>query len=209
MSSFRSIARRSGGCAAIAAIRKSSSLESLTNAQFCQAASLTYTIRCRLESPEAHFQLKLEVAFNGFYQYQVCRAASLHSPAECGHRAWPHRHSRRASAAASPTITCPCIRSSGAIKYQGQPIDGAFVSLHPKSATEGVPNPRATVAKDGSFTVSTYNGNDGAPEGDYIAHRAVVQAGAARQRSGRRPECAAGEVRVAADVGCANPRGRR
>lgn len=56
----------------------------------------------------------------------------------------------------------------GAIQYRGQPVVGAFVSLHPKSATEGVPNPRATVEKDGSFTVSTYNGNDGAPEGEYI-----------------------------------------
>jgi hypothetical protein len=56
----------------------------------------------------------------------------------------------------------------GAIKYQGQPIAGAFVSLHPKSPTEGVPNPRASVEKDGSFTLSTYNGNDGAPEGEYI-----------------------------------------
>jgi hypothetical protein len=57
---------------------------------------------------------------------------------------------------------------AGAIKYQGRPVVGAFVSLHPKTATEGVPNPRATVEKDGSFTVSTYNGNDGAPEGEYI-----------------------------------------
>jgi hypothetical protein len=56
----------------------------------------------------------------------------------------------------------------GAIKYQGQPIAGAFVSLHPKSPTEGVPNPRASVEKDGSFTLSTFNGNDGAPEGEYI-----------------------------------------
>ena len=56
----------------------------------------------------------------------------------------------------------------GAIQFRGQPADGAFVSLHPKNATEGVPNPRATVAKDGSFVVSTYDGNDGAPEGDYV-----------------------------------------
>jgi hypothetical protein len=56
----------------------------------------------------------------------------------------------------------------GAIQFRGQPANGAFVSLHPKNAAEGVPNPRATVAKDGSFLVSTYDGNDGAPEGDYI-----------------------------------------
>jgi hypothetical protein len=56
----------------------------------------------------------------------------------------------------------------GAIQFRGQPANGAFVSLHPKNAAEGVPNPRAMVAQDGSFTVSTYDGNDGAPEGDYI-----------------------------------------
>jgi hypothetical protein len=56
----------------------------------------------------------------------------------------------------------------GAIQFRGQPTEGAFVSLHPKSAAAGVPTPRATVAKDGSFTVSTYDGNDGAPEGEYV-----------------------------------------
>ena len=56
----------------------------------------------------------------------------------------------------------------GAIQFRGLPMEGAFVSLHPKSATNGVPTPRATVAKDGTFTVSTYEGNDGAPEGDYV-----------------------------------------
>ncbi|HEX3601939.1 MAG TPA: hypothetical protein VHU84_17430 [Lacipirellulaceae bacterium] len=57
---------------------------------------------------------------------------------------------------------------AGAIQFRGQPVEGAFVSLHPKNAIEGIPQPRASVAKDGTFTVSTFNGNDGAPEGDYI-----------------------------------------
>lgn len=56
----------------------------------------------------------------------------------------------------------------GAIQFRGQPAHGAFVLLHPKNAAAGVPNPRATVAQDGSFVVSTFDGNDGAPEGDYI-----------------------------------------
>jgi hypothetical protein len=67
----------------------------------------------------------------------------------------------------------------GAIHFRGLPAEGAFISLHPKNATEGVPNPRATVAKDGSFTVSTYDGNDGAPEGEYVVtvqwHKPVRQ----------------------------------
>jgi hypothetical protein len=59
-------------------------------------------------------------------------------------------------------------RVQGVIQFRGLAMEGAFVSLHPKSATDGVPTPRATVAKDGTFTVTTYNGNDGAPEGDYV-----------------------------------------
>ncbi|MCC7086610.1 MAG: hypothetical protein IT427_16550, partial [Pirellulales bacterium] len=39
----------------------------------------------------------------------------------------------------------------GTIQFRGQPAEGAFVSLYPKSAIEGVPNPRGTVSKDGSF----------------------------------------------------------
>lgn len=56
----------------------------------------------------------------------------------------------------------------GAIQFRGQPTAGAFVSLSPKNPIEGVPAPRATVAADGTFTVTTYDGNDGAPEGDYV-----------------------------------------
>lgn len=56
----------------------------------------------------------------------------------------------------------------GAIQFRGQPIVGAFVALHPKNATAEVPSPRATVGSDGSFTLSTYDGNDGAPEGEYV-----------------------------------------
>ena len=51
----------------------------------------------------------------------------------------------------------------GVIQFRGQPVEGAFVSLIPKSPVDKVPNPRATVAKDGTFTVSTYNGNDARP----------------------------------------------
>ena len=56
----------------------------------------------------------------------------------------------------------------GTIQFRGQPPAGAFVSLSPKNPIEGVPAPRATVGADGSFTVTTYDGNDGAPEGDYV-----------------------------------------
>jgi hypothetical protein len=55
----------------------------------------------------------------------------------------------------------------GTIQYQGKPINGAFVTLEPKTAVEGVPGPRATVQQDGTFALSTFNGGDGAPEGEY------------------------------------------
>jgi hypothetical protein len=67
----------------------------------------------------------------------------------------------------------------GKIQYQGKPINGAFVTLQPKAAVEGVPGPRATVAADGTFEVSTFNGGDGAPEGDYTLtvqwYKAIVR----------------------------------
>jgi hypothetical protein len=56
---------------------------------------------------------------------------------------------------------------SGVVKFQRQSPEGAFISLVPKTAIEGAPAPRASVSKDGSFTVGTFNGDDGAPEGDY------------------------------------------
>jgi hypothetical protein len=57
----------------------------------------------------------------------------------------------------------------GAIQFRGQPIVGAFVSLHPKKgATAEIPTPRATVGPGGQFAVTTYDGQDGAPEGEYV-----------------------------------------
>jgi hypothetical protein len=58
--------------------------------------------------------------------------------------------------------------AAGTIKFRGQPLHGAFVSLHPRNPLEGVPNPRATVDNNGSFAVSTYDADDGAPEGEYV-----------------------------------------
>jgi hypothetical protein len=63
----------------------------------------------------------------------------------------------------------PVHPTTGAIKFRGQPVPGAFVSLHPSGDTgTGAPSPRATVGPDGRFSLSTYDGQDGAPEGDYV-----------------------------------------
>jgi len=61
----------------------------------------------------------------------------------------------------------PVFPVTGTIKYQGKPINGAFVTLEPKAIVDGVAGARATVQADGTFAVSTFNGGDGAPEGDY------------------------------------------
>jgi hypothetical protein len=57
--------------------------------------------------------------------------------------------------------------ATGAIKFRGQPAAGAFVTLHPREASAEVPAPRATVGPNGEFSLTTYDGDDGAPEGEY------------------------------------------
>ena len=54
------------------------------------------------------------------------------------------------------------------ITYKGFPAAGAVVTFHPKTPQENVPAPRAEVNKDGVVKVSTYDGGDGAPAGEYI-----------------------------------------
>jgi len=54
------------------------------------------------------------------------------------------------------------------VTFQGKPIPGAFVALHPKQPSAEVPTPRASVNADGALIVTTFNGGDGAPAGEYI-----------------------------------------
>ncbi len=56
----------------------------------------------------------------------------------------------------------------GSVTFQGKPIPGAFVALHPKQPLVDVPPPRASVSADGALTISTFNGGDGAPAGEYV-----------------------------------------
>jgi hypothetical protein len=58
--------------------------------------------------------------------------------------------------------------TTGKITFKGQPTIGATVLLHPKAPQEKVPAPRASVAPDGTFKLSTFNTGDGAPEGEYV-----------------------------------------
>ncbi len=63
----------------------------------------------------------------------------------------------------------PVFPAVGKLVYDGRPLAGAFVVLHPKSAANGktAPRPHAQAAADGSFTLTSYESSDGAPAGNY------------------------------------------
>jgi hypothetical protein len=61
----------------------------------------------------------------------------------------------------------PVFPVEGSITLKGQPMPGAIVTLHPKTPIDKVPSPRAQVDRDGRLKVTTYNGGDGAPAGEY------------------------------------------
>jgi hypothetical protein len=76
----------------------------------------------------------------------------------------------------------PVFPASGKLVYDGRPLDGAFVVLHPKGAANGraAPRPHAQASADGSFTLTSYESNDGAPAGDYtmtVELRSLVKHG--------------------------------
>lgn len=54
------------------------------------------------------------------------------------------------------------------ITFQGKPTPGAFIAFHPVTPSEDVPAPRGVVTREGQLQVSTFNGGDGAPEGEYV-----------------------------------------
>ena len=81
----------------------------------------------------------------------------------------------------APSGAVPTFPVKGQVTYRGVPAAGAFVTLHPKVAAPDVPTPRASVARDGSLELTTFNGGDGAPEGEYVVtvqwYKPVRQAG--------------------------------
>jgi hypothetical protein len=64
----------------------------------------------------------------------------------------------------------PVYKAAGKITFNNQPVDGAFLVLHPKGAppSTDVPKPTALVKADGTFEPTTFNSADGAPAGDYV-----------------------------------------
>ena len=76
----------------------------------------------------------------------------------------------------------PVFPATGKIVFDGRPLTGAFVVLHPKGSADAksTPRPHAQAAADGSFTLTSYESNDGAPAGDYtltVEYRALVKHG--------------------------------
>lgn len=64
----------------------------------------------------------------------------------------------------------PVYKAAGKITFNNQPVDGAFLVLHPKGAAPqaDVPKPTALVKADGTFEPTTFDTADGAPAGDYV-----------------------------------------
>jgi hypothetical protein len=58
----------------------------------------------------------------------------------------------------------------GKVLFDGKPIAGALVVLHPQDAGPAqAVRPVAYTKDDGSFAVATYDAGDGAPSGKYVA----------------------------------------
>jgi hypothetical protein len=63
----------------------------------------------------------------------------------------------------------PVFPVSGKVTVQGEPPQGALLVFHPEQrGGEEALRPTAKVKEDGSFQLTTYDGDDGAPAGDYI-----------------------------------------
>lgn len=64
----------------------------------------------------------------------------------------------------------PVFPASGRVVFDGRSLDGAYLVLHPQDAKDNVaPRPHAKLASDGSFQLTSYETNDGAPAGGYTA----------------------------------------
>ena len=59
---------------------------------------------------------------------------------------------------------------SGKVTFRGRPASGAMVVFHdvrPASELKAIPIPRAKAKSDGTFQLTCYQENDGAPAGEY------------------------------------------
>lgn len=56
----------------------------------------------------------------------------------------------------------------GKLLVDNQPAPGAMLVLHPVNPNSQTERPFGKVGPDGSFELTTYEGNDGAPAGEYV-----------------------------------------
>jgi hypothetical protein len=73
------------------------------------------------------------------------------------------------TASCSPTARrVPTFPVTGTLTQNGKPLANAAVVFHPVAADGAdVLRPRGTTDVTGAFTLTTYDGGDGAPAGDY------------------------------------------
>jgi hypothetical protein len=62
----------------------------------------------------------------------------------------------------------PVYKTSGKISFEGKPLAGALVLFRQPEADPNVPSPSGTTGEDGTFSLHTYEPDDGAPAGDYL-----------------------------------------
>ena len=82
----------------------------------------------------------------------------------------------------------------GGVFFRDRPAPGATVVFHPVASTDPkAPRPSGVVAADGTFTLSTFALDDGAPAGDYVVAivwltPAPATATASAERGNRLPQ---------------------
>ncbi len=91
----------------------------------------------------------------------------------------------------------PVFPATGKIVFDGQPLTGRSLWCciqKDRLGRQAGLRPHAQAAADGSFTLTSYESNDGALAGDYHAHRRVPRAGEPRRRRDGWPERSAAQV---------------
>ena len=61
----------------------------------------------------------------------------------------------------------PTYAVAGKVLNGNKPVANATIVFHPADPTPDAVKPRGTTRADGTFTLTTYDGNDGAPAGEY------------------------------------------
>ncbi|HEY3963189.1 MAG TPA: hypothetical protein VGM05_01445 [Planctomycetaceae bacterium] len=72
----------------------------------------------------------------------------------------------------APTLPArkPVVPVSGEVRVDGKAVEGVVVTLHPKGHNDGLYQyPSAVTDAEGQFELGTYEEEDGAPAGEYVA----------------------------------------